>query len=299
MELRQLRYFIALADEMNFTRAASRLHISQPPLTRQIQQLEASLGVTLFDRTTRGVNLTPAGTVFLEEARKIVDLADQAAGKAKLAQQGQLGRLDIGIFGSATWTVIPQLINELRSSHPQVIVSLHNTTKHQQVEAVRERRMDIGFNRVFPELDDLVVETVMEEGLFVAMHKDHRLARRRTIAVNDLIDEPMILFPNNVRPTFADTVVTLCSNAGFMPKVVQEVEDVVTAIALVSSQLGISVVPESAISLHLPQIVYHPLRAADAKVDLSCIYRQENTSPTLKAFLEITRRLRQKKTQTV
>ncbi|MET0617042.1 MAG: LysR family transcriptional regulator [Luteibacter sp.] len=299
MDLRQIRYFLVLANELNFTRAAGRLHISQPPLTRQIQQLEASMGVVLFERTTRGVALTPAGAVFLEEARKIVALTDQATNKTRLAHQGQLGRLDIGVFGSAILNVIPTLLIELRKTHPDIVISLQNTTKIQQVEAVREKRLDIGFNRVFPEVEDLVVETVMMESLYVAMHKDHELVRRRTLAVRDLNNQPLILFPNNVRPTFADNVVSLFRDEGLTPNVVHEVEDVMTCIALVSAGLGMAVVPESAVNLQLPGVRYHPLRSAEAKVDLSCVYRADNASPALMVFLDIVRKVRSRKIKLV
>jgi DNA-binding transcriptional LysR family regulator len=299
MDLRQIRYFLVLANELNFTRAAGRLHISQPPLTRQIQQLEASMGVVLFERTTRGVALTQAGAVFLEEARKIVALTDQATNKTRLAHQGQLGRLDIGVFGSAILNVIPTLLIELRKTHPDIVISLQNTTKIQQVEAVREKRLDIGFNRVFPEVEDLVVETVMMESLYVAMHKDHELVRRRTLAVKDLNNQPLILFPNNVRPTFADNVVALLRDEGLTPNVVHEVEDVMTCIALVSAGLGMAVVPESAVNLQLPGVRYHPLRSAEAKVDLSCVYRADNASPALMVFLDIARKVRSRKIKLV
>jgi DNA-binding transcriptional LysR family regulator len=299
MDLRQIRYFLVLANELNFTRAAGRLHISQPPLTRQIQQLEASMGVVLFERTTRGVALTQAGAVFLEEARKIVALTDQATNKTRLAHQGQLGRLDIGVFGSAILNVIPTLLIELRKTHPDIVISLQNTTKIQQIEAVREKRLDIGFNRVFPEVDDLVVETVMMESLYVAMHKDHELVRRRTLAVKDLNNQPLILFPNNVRPTFADNVVALLRDEGLTPNVAHEVEDVMTCIALVSAGLGMAVVPESAVNLQLPGVRYHPLRSAEAKVDLSCVYRADNASPALMVFLDIVRKVRSRKIKLV
>ncbi|PHV05569.1 LysR family transcriptional regulator [Janthinobacterium sp. BJB412] len=299
MDLRQIRYFLVLATELNFTRAASRLHISQPPLTRQIQQLEASMGVVLFERTTRGVALTEAGAVFYEEARKIVALTDQATQKTRLAHTGQLGRLDIGIFGSAILNVIPTLLIELRKTHPDVVISLQNTTKIQQIEAVREKRLDIGFNRVYPEVPDLAVETVMMESLYVATPRDHPLTRRRVLAVRDLVNQPLILFPNNVRPTFADNVVALCRDEGFTPLVAHEVEDVMTCIALVAAGLGLAVVPESAVNLQLPGVRYHLLRSPNAKVDLSCVYRADNSSPALAVFLEMVRKLRSGKLKLV
>jgi LysR family transcriptional regulator, benzoate and cis,cis-muconate-responsive activator of ben and cat genes len=292
MDLRQIRYFLALATELNYTRAASQLNISQPPLTRHIQQLEHSIGVMLFDRSTRGVALTQAGKIFLDEARKIVALADQAVNKTKLAHQGQIGRLDIGIFGSSIISVIPTLLTELRKTHPDIIISLQNTTKTQQIEGVREKRLDIGFNRIYPSVPDLAVETVMLEDLYVALHKDHPFANNQTLEVKDLVDQPFILFPNNVRPSFADNVIMLCSNAGFAPNVVHDVEDIFTAISLISAGLGIAIVPESAICLRLSSISYHLLDAKEAKVDLSCVYRPDNKSPALLAFLEAVHLLR-------
>ena len=292
MDLRQIRYFLALATELNYTRAASQLNISQPPLTRHIQQLEHSIGVMLFDRSTRGVALTQAGKIFLEEARKIVALADHAVNKTKLAHQGQIGRLDIGIFGSSTISVIPTLLTELRKTHPNIIISLQNTTKTQQIEGVREKHLDIGFNRIYPTVPDLAVETVMLENLYVALHKEHPFANNQTIEVKDLVDQPFILFPNNVRPSFADNVIMLCSNAGFAPNVVHDVEDIFTAIALISAGLGIAIVPESAISLRLSNVRYHLLDAKEAKVDLSCVYRTDNKSPALLAFLDAVHKLR-------
>ena len=292
MDLRQIRYFLALATELNYTRAASQLSISQPPLTRHIQQLEHSIGVMLFERSTRGVALTQAGKIFLEEARKIVALADQAVNKTKLAHQGQIGRLDIGIFGSSTISVIPTLLIELRKTHPDIIISMQNTTKTQQIEGVREKLLDIGFNRIYPSVPDLAVETVMLENLYVALHKDHPFANNQTLEVKDLVDQPFILFPNNVRPSFADNVIMLCTNAGFAPNVVHDVEDIFTAIALITAGLGIAIVPESAISLRLSGVRYHLLDSKEAKVDLSCIYRPDNKSPALLAFLEAVHKLR-------
>jgi DNA-binding transcriptional LysR family regulator len=146
---------------------------------------------------------------------------------------------------------------------------------------------------------DLTVETVLMENLFVAVSRDHELARRRTVAVKDMANEPLILFPNNVRPTFADNVVALFRNEGLSPNVAHEVEDVMTCIALVSAGLGIAVVPESAVNLQLPGVRYHPLRATDSKVDLSCVYRADSASPALLVFLDIVRKVRSRKLKLV
>jgi DNA-binding transcriptional LysR family regulator len=291
MQFRHLRSFLVLTEELNFSRAAERLHMTQPPLTRQIQQLEESVGAQLFLRTARGVTLTEAGSAFLEEAKKLQFLADQAIVRTQLASRGELGRIDIGLFGSAIFNVIPSLLNQFRKSNPQVKISLHNMTKSEQIEALRERRLSLGFNRAFRDVPDMIVETVLQERMAVAIQFDHPLANRTAVTVGDLIDQPLVLYPNIGRPSFADTVVGLCRQSGFTPNVAMEVEDVVTSIALVSSGFGLCVVPESASSLGLPGVVYRPLHAPGAFIELNCIYRRDDSSPMLQALLAHTRRL--------
>jgi DNA-binding transcriptional LysR family regulator len=294
MEFRQLRYFLVLAEELNFTRAAERLHISQPPLTRQIQQLEEFLGVELFLRTPRGVTLTEAGMAFLEEARKLEFLAEQAVVRTQLTSRGELGRIEIGIFGSAILSVIPKLVLDFRKTHPKVSFGLHTLTKSEQIEALRERRLTIGFNRVFPDVPDMTVETVLEERICVALFEGHPLTARHLLRVEDLQGEPLVLYPNIGRPSFADNVIALCRAAGFSPNIVFECEDVVTSIAMVSAGLGLCVVPESAARMVLPRTTYRLLDAPGASIELKCMYRSDDPSPSLHAFLEDVRRTRYK-----
>lgn len=293
METRQLRYFLAVAEELNFGRAASRLHISQPPLTRQIQQMEEDLGVKLFMRTPKGVELTPAGTLLLEDASNILALLQRAQERTRLAGKGYLGRIDVGIFGSAMLNVIPRLLLTFRNLYPDVVMSLHNLNKAQQIDALRDRRLTIGFNRIIPEFDDIVIERVLTERILVAINRSHKLAYLREIPLSDIAYAPLIVFPNQSRPSFADDIISLCHSEGFQPQIVQEVEDVVTAVSLVSSGFGISLVPESGANLKLPGVVYRPLKKDPTpSVDLSCIYRKGDTSPLLHAFLEIIRSYR-------
>ncbi|CAG4885422.1 Aromatic hydrocarbon utilization transcriptional regulator CatR (LysR family) [Georgfuchsia toluolica] len=291
MELKHLRYFLALADELNFSRAAARLHISQPPLTRQIQQLEQTLKVHLFKRTPRGVTLTEAGVTFLEEARKLQFLADQAVIRTQMTSRGELGRIEIGVFGSAILSVIPQLMLEFGKIHPKVTFGLHTMHKSEQIEALLQRRLSIGFSRIFPEVSDMTIETVFEEGFCVALNEIHPLAARKTILVGDLEGQPLVIYPNIGRPSFADNVIALCRHAGFNPVIAFEAEDVLTSIALVSSGLGLCVVPQSAAGLMLPRTTYRPLIAPDARVELKCMYRSDDTSPSLQAFLNHVRRI--------
>lgn len=290
-ELRQLKYFIALAEELNFRRAANRLHISQPPLTRQIQQMESDLGVELFTRTPRGVELTQAGKVLLEEATNIMALSERATERAQLAGQGQLGRMDIGIFGSATFDTIPKLILGFRSAHPNVNIVLHNMTKSEQINALRERRLTVGFNRFVAAEPDIATEIVYTENALVAIHRAHAFARKQEVNFKELKDQPLILYPRATRNSFADMVTTACREAGFEPRIVQEVDDVSTSIALVSSGFGVCVVPESARNLKLPGVVYRPLRKAKLlSIDLCCLYRKDDQSPILLEFLDIVRK---------
>jgi len=287
VDLRHLRYFIAVAEEENIGRAAARLHISQPPLTRQIQQLEEELGVMLFTRTPRGMVLTQAGELFLAEARNIRALVEQATERTQRAGQGKLGRLDVGIFGSGILDAIPKLLLAFRNQHPDVKVVLHTMTKAEQIEALRQRRITVGFNRMVAGLDDLAVQQVATESLLLALPVDHPLAAHEAIDFGDLRHHPMILFPTGARPSFIDKVIGLCVESGFQPQISQEVGDAVTGVALVASGFGVCMVPESATTLQFPGVVYRPFLNAGANfvVDLSCIYRKDDQSPILAEFL--------------
>jgi DNA-binding transcriptional LysR family regulator len=293
MEFRQLKYFIAVAEELNIGRAATRLHISQPPLTRQIQQLEEEFGAQLFLRTARGVELTPAGEMFLRDARNIRDLMEQAVERVREAGQGKRGKMDIGIFGSGILDVIPKVLHAFRASHPDVQIALHQMSKKEQIEALRQHRIIAGFNRMLQPLPDLSSELVMIESIMVAVNENHPLAAKPAILLKELAGQPLILFPSGARPSFIDKVWDLCAAEGFEPTVSQEVGDAPTSVALVAAGFGLSLVPEAASSLSVPGVVYRRLaNAPDAVVDLSCIYRSDENSPLLLAFLQTIREFR-------
>jgi len=294
MDLRHLRYFIAVAEEQNIGRAAARLHISQPPLTRQIQQLEEELGVQLFTRTPRGMELTPAGELLLEEARNIRAVVEQATERTQRAGQGKLGRLDIAIFGSGILNIIPKLLTAFRTAYPEVKTVLHNMDKNEQIEALRQRRISVGFNRMLTPLPDIASELVAVERLLLAVSTSHPLAQQAVVPFQSLAEHPLVLFPSGSRPSFMDKVIGLCQQAGFVPEVSQEVGDTVTAIALVASGFGVSLVSESTSALALPGVAYRPISGLpeNAGIDLSCIYRADDNSPILAAFLQVVRDFR-------
>ncbi|MCV2216000.1 LysR substrate-binding domain-containing protein [Thauera sp. Sel9] len=287
MDLRHLRYFIAVAEEQNIGRAATRLHISQPPLTRQIQQLEEELGVRLLNRTPRGVELTQAGALFLDEARNIRAVVEQATERTQRAGQGKLGRLDVGIFGTAILDAIPKLLLAFRRSYPEVKIVLHTMNKGEQIEALRQRRITVGFNRMLAPLPDITTRLVANERLLLAMSHTSPLAAQESVPFPALRDHPLVLFPTGARPNFIDKVMTLCHEAGFEPLVSQEVSDAITGVALAAGGFGVCLVPESTTSLALPGVIYKPLTGLPdhAQVDLSCIYRSDDQSPILEAFL--------------
>lgn len=292
IEFRHLRYFVAVVESKSFRAAAQHLHVSQPPLTRQVQQLEDLLGLKLLVRQPRGVETTTAGAVFYEEARNLLLLAEQAVDRAQTAAQGRLGRLDVGTFGSAVLHVVPRIIHDFRALHPNVEVVLHNLDREGQLRALRERRITVGFNRFFDEEPGLKWEVVRREGLHVALHEQHPLAGRDTLALRDVAREPLILYPRSPRPGFIDHVLRLFAARGLMPTASQEVDDVFAAVALVSGGVGLTLVVDSACNLRLPGVRYLPLQKADdATFELCMIHRADDDSALLRTFIDVVRNL--------
>ena len=286
MELRHLRYFVCVAEEKNIGRAALRLFISQPPLTRQIQQLEDQLGVQLFRRTNRGVELTDAGRVLYDDARNILAMAERAMERSSKAAQGLLGQVDVAIFGSGIFGAIPRLMRAFREAHPEVSIFLHNMVKDEQIDALRHGRITLAFNRLMRPIDGLVSETLLTEQLYVAMPSDSPLSARTAVTLQELENVPLVLFPTGSRPSFIDRVHEMCRACNFTPVVAQEVGDVVHAVALVATGFAATLVPHSATSIAMPGIAYRPLHHPTmARVDLCCIYREDDDSPILQSLL--------------
>jgi len=288
MDLRQMRYFLALAQERSFSRAAERLHMAQPPLSRQIRQIEDDLGMPLFVRTPRGVDLTEAAQSLLQDVPNILELSKLAHERALRAGKGLTGDLQVGIFGSGILNVIPQLIGKFHELRPDVRIHLHNLTKGEQIQALREHRITIGFHRLPPSEPDLAVRLVLREPMHVGMYDGHPLASKAGISLADLGNEPMILYPNTPLAGLAQEVISAFRREKVELRIAQEVEDVTTCIALVSARLGLCITPESGTMLRLPGMVFRPLRSKFLKdIELSCVHRREDRSPVLSAFLEV------------
>lgn len=292
MDLRQLTYFIAVAETRHLGRAAERLHLSQPPLTRQIQQLEAELGVQLFRRTPRGMELTQAGEELLGHARNIRTLVAQAAERAQRAGRGQVGRLDIGVYGSAIFGLVPQVLSAFRATHPEVELVLHHAQTPAQLPALRQGRVQLVFERLLPEESDIEVELVAREPLLLALAEHHPLSARERIDVASLKDETLLIGSS---PSAGAMALELCRAHGFEPRFAPPVSDVVTATLLAAAGTGVTLVPGSMTNVRFPGITYRPLQSrVEAFMDLHCFYLRGAPSPLLDALLETVRTFRNK-----
>lgn len=290
MELRHLQYFIALAEELSFTRAARRLHISQPPLSMQIRNLEEELGVTLFDRDRRNVALTAAGERFLREARQIVDHVDRAVRVAREAGRGFAGTITLAINPSLDLLLLPRLLRRTGEELPGVEVCLRQLSHREQIEALAQGTVDVGFLR--PPLEErdrrgLVVETLMQEALLLAIPADHALARRKSVPLGKLAGENCILWQRAVAPGSYDAVLAACQAAQFCPRIAYEAEAIQTALGLVSGGLGIAFVPESTRVLSREGVVYTRITGNPVMLELSLVWRRDNGSPILPHLLRL------------
>ncbi len=289
MELRHLRYFLTLAEELHFGRAAERLHIAQPPLSQQIRQLETELGFELFYRTKRKVQLTEAGQVFLEEVQQIFKQLEQAIQVGRQTSRGEMGQLVIGFVSSAPYNILPNILRSFRSSLPEVRLELHELTTNEQFRWLRESRIDVGFVRPPIEDDTLNFETIFQEYLIIALPDTHQLANQSDICLPWLKNEPFILFPRLLAPGLYDLIISLCQQAGFSPNVTQEAIQMHTIVSLVAGGLGIAIVPESLQNLQRTGVVYKVVKEATPKTAIAIIWRKNDTSATVQKFLEIVR----------
>lgn len=289
MDHKLMQSFVAVAEELHFGRAAVRLHISQPPLTKQIQQLEQAMGVRLLERTKRKVELTVAGRVFLDEARAVLHQTGQAVELARKAGRGETGHLSVGFIDAAIYSVVPTIVRQFTERYPEVELSLTDLRIPNQVKLVAERQLDIGF--VHPPIvhKALRVESILVEPLIVALPETHRLAAETEIALADLAPEALIQFPRSINPSLYDEIVGLCRSSGFSPRIVREATPKQTIIGLVSVGLGVSLLPACLENLRRSGVVYRPIRGRNLSIDTSIIYRREQPSPVLKVFLDIVR----------
>jgi len=282
VELRHLRYFLAVVEEQHFGRAAARLGIAQPPLSQQIQRLEATLGVTLFDRTQRRATLTAAGRALAARAPAVLESAASLREDVREASRGRSGVLRIGAGASASLGVVPEMIARFRARYPDVVVRLDDRMSMPHEERLRQRLIDIALLR--EPVPGMRATVVLEERLILVVPLGHRLARRRTVRVAELRNEPFVLFPREEAPEFHDNVHATFARAGFTARVVAQATEWATVAAMVASGMGITVAPEAVATMPRAGTAYVQLRDADMRVRLIALSRDED-DPLVKAFL--------------
>lgn len=290
MELRHLRYFVAVAEELHFGRAAERLFMAQPPLSQQIRQLEEEIGTPLLARTNRRVQLTAAGAVFLDEARDILARAEQAVVMAQRASRGEAGWFGVGFVASAIYDVLPRILRRFREQFPDVELVLLELPGVEQWQALREKRIHVGFARLPEPEAGIVLEPVAHDTLMAALPAGHPLAQHAELRLSDLAAEPFILYPPQPESPFGEYVLRLCTEAGFTPRVVQKTGEIQTAVSLVDAGIGVAIVPASTQNLRREGVVYRPLVDPVPTIELTLGYRTNEPSPILPRFLEIVRR---------
>ncbi|TKC92305.1 LysR family transcriptional regulator [Trinickia terrae] len=287
MELRHLRYFVAVAEECNFTRAAKRLHIAQPPLSRQIQQLEELLGVTLFERDSRPLKLTDTGRFFYSHAVQL--LAQTAELESMTKRVGKIERsLSIGFVGSTLYGMLPKLIRRFRAENGAVELTLHEMTTMEQIKALKEGRIDVGFGRIRHEDPSIRRVVLREERMIVALPLGHPLeAAKPVLSLHDLVPETLIIFPKAPRPSYADQVLAAFHDRALKPQRIYETRELQIALGLVAAGEGISIVPSSVHGLKRDDVSYKELDDPNLVSPIIMSVRMLDESEDIKAMLEL------------
>ena len=295
MELRHLRYLVAVAEELHFGRAAIRLNISQPPLSQQIRQLEEELGVRLFQRTKREVRLTEAGKRIVNEAQQVLSQVDHFTKVAARASEGEIGHLSVAAAGGVN-EILVETLGAFAKRYPAVQIELQYMSTGVQIEALREHRIQVGFVHLPVHEPTLVLELIKKEPLWVALPKTHPLARYRRLPLTELAQHPFVLFARRVSPGLHDIITAACRNAGFSLNVAHEVDNVVASLTLVQANLGLAFCSPSMQTLW-PDLEFRALRGAVPSLDYAVAYRSDRQSPVLDSFLRVVRQISRKSGQ--
>ena len=287
MEMRHLRYFVAVAEECHFGRAAARLHMAQPPLSQQIKQLEKELGVQLLERSTRKVSLTPAGERYLERARTVLAAVESAGAEAQRVAEGEIGHLSIGFVGSATYSLLPVLARALREEFPGISFEFRGEMLVPDLVAgLHSGSLDLAVIRPPVGEPDLDLRLLRSDRLVAALPEGHPLAAHECVAVVDLRDEPFISYPSRHRSVMYEVVIDTCRRAGFLPRQIHEVAETSTLVVFVAAGLGVSLVAESVSALNISGATFRPLEGAGVDVELAVAMRRGEHSPQTVRVLE-------------
>jgi DNA-binding transcriptional LysR family regulator len=289
MELRQLRYFVAVAEELHFRRAAARLHMSQPPLSNQLRQLEEEIGCPLMIRSRRRVELTPAGESFLRDARQLLADLDGATQTARRIHAGQAGQLRISFVGSALLSLVPAVVRRYRAARPDVEVQLRERSTEEQLRDLRSGTIDVALVPLPVDAPDLRTEVLRRERTIAALPATHPLARLKQVPLRSLAAEPLVMFPREQAPGLHDRLLASLSGPGRRPSVAQYAPETQTIIGLVAAEIGVALVQASVERLALPGVAYRPVRGAPT-IELAALLAPGETPLPAREFVELARR---------
>jgi DNA-binding transcriptional LysR family regulator len=285
VEFRQIRYFLAVAEDLHFTRAADKLHVAQPALSQQIRQLEEEIGAKLFDRTNRRVELTPAGVIFRTRALIAMDQMSRAAAEACQAGRGEAGSLSIGFVSSAVWGALPVALRQFRDQAPLAEIELRELEPSDQLRDIQEQHLDLGMMHAAIDQPDLSSVVIARDPLIVALPEKHPAAARNTVGLKSLSEETIIVPKRHASMGFHELVIAACHDAGFLPARTQATRLLQTAVALVAGGVGIALVPESfRDNLQIRGVVYRSLAEQAPVAELIAVWRTDNASPLLARF---------------
>jgi DNA-binding transcriptional LysR family regulator len=289
IDLRHLRYFVAVAEELHFGRAAARLGIQQPPLSQQIKYLESVVGHALFTRTSRSVTLTAAGQELLDRSRRTLARVQEDLNAVRRIGRGEVGALNVGFAGSAMLTVLPDVIKIYRRDYGDVQLRLQEMSTGEGIQHLREGTVDLCFLRDPGEIEGIITENLFREPFVAILPVRHRLARQQSISVARLKNEPFVFYRRVMGPVAYDRTMALCESAGFTPQIVQDTPQWPTAIRLIGAGLGISIAPACIAKLGTPGVVFRRIAAKNAFTEIALGRRDEPLMPTASAFMLLAR----------
>jgi DNA-binding transcriptional LysR family regulator len=285
MELRPIRYFLAVAEELHFTRAAEKMNVAQPALSRQIRQLEEEIGAKLLERTNRRVALTPAGDVFRTRALIVIDQMNRAAAEAGQAGRGEGGSLSIGFVSAAVWGVLPEMLRHFRGKIPGADIELREIEPSDQLRDIHERHLDVGMMHAVLDQPDLSSVVIGRDRLILALPEKHEAAKKATVPLKSVAEETFLIPKRHATAGFHELAITACKEAGFVPARMQATRLLQTAVALVAGGVGVALVPESfRDNLKVRGVVYRPITGKTPVAELIAVWRTDNKSALLARF---------------
>ena len=290
LDLRQMQCFVAVAEELHFGRAARRMHMTQPPLSRHIQLLEHELQLQLLHRTSRSVRLTPAGKAFLQEAVRILAMVQSSAASARRIANGEAGLIRVGFTAGSSYSFLPRLLTRATASMKDVHIALTEMVTRQQLEALESNTIDIGLQRMPTAQEGMESVCVAREKMMLAIPRHHPLAKGRLPALSDLSGEPFITFSPRDGHYFYRLIDELFASASIFPRYVQQVSQIHSILALVSAGLGVAMVPESARLLHFSGSVLRQVKMPPVYADLHLVWKADNDNPALPIFTQMVRK---------